>query len=95
MYTRNSRMVHRYFSSKSNLSAAEREAKLFDANEKMKAYYTNRPPIEVIQESKRRSSKRDREHGIQLAIGTFYSQETLWDAMKEESSLQLFKLSHQ
>jgi hypothetical protein len=50
---------------------AEREAKLIDANEKMKAYYVNRPPIEVIQESKRRSSQRDREHGIQLAIGTY------------------------
>lgn len=71
MYSKNTcRVVRRYFSTRPNLSAAEREAKLIDANQKMKAYYINRPPIEVIQESKRRSSQRDREHGIQLAIGT-------------------------
>lgn len=59
----------RFLSSKVPLTAAERDAKYLDASEKMKAYYINRPPIEVIQESKRRSSQRDREHGIQLAIG--------------------------
>jgi len=58
----------RFLSSKVPLTAAERDAKYLDACEKMKAYYINRPPIEVIQESKRRSSQRDREHGIQLAI---------------------------
>jgi len=42
------------------------------ANEKMKAYYTNRPPIELIRKSKSRSAKRDREHYLQaLVVGSF------------------------
>lgn len=53
------------------MTDAEREEALHQANEKMKAYYTNRPPIEVIQESKRRSQKRDQEHYIQALIGMF------------------------
>lgn len=61
----------RWLSSKKSMTDAEREEALHQANEKMKAYYTNRPPIEVIQESKRRSQKRDQEHYIQALIGMF------------------------
>jgi hypothetical protein len=55
--------------SSQRLTPQEREAALRDANEKMKAYYVNRPPIEVIQNAKKRSQKRDREHYIQALIG--------------------------
>jgi len=50
-------------------TAAEREELLKVANEKMKAYYTNRPPIEKIRQSKRNSnSVRDKEHYIQAVL---------------------------
>ena len=56
-------------SSSQRLTPQEREAALRDANEKMKAYYVNRPPIEVIQNAKKRSQNREREHYIQALIG--------------------------
>jgi hypothetical protein len=59
--------TRRFLSSK--LTEAERDLKMKEANEKMRAYYTNRPPIELIQKSKRRSKARDREHYIQALVG--------------------------
>ena len=59
----------RLLSSSSKMTEAEREAAMRVANEKMKAYYTNRPPIEKVMNSKRRSKRRDREHYIQAVIG--------------------------
>jgi hypothetical protein len=47
-----------------SMTPAEREAAIASANEKMKAYYTNRPPIEKLMNSKRRSKIRDRENYI-------------------------------
>lgn len=62
----------RLLSSSSKTSQAERDAILREANEKMKAYYTNRPSIEKIRESKRRRNpNRDREHYIQALVGMF------------------------
>lgn len=56
----------------SGLSKAESDAAMKEANEKMKAYYTNRPPIAKIINSKRRSKTRDREHYVQaLVFGSF------------------------
>jgi len=51
------------------MTSAERNAILRDANEKMRQYYINRPPIEVLNRKKKRNN-RDREHLIQLAAGT-------------------------
>lgn len=53
----------------SGMTEAEREAAMKAANDKMKAYFTNRPPIEKIINSKKRSEIRDREHYIQALIG--------------------------
>jgi hypothetical protein len=53
------------------LSKAERDAAIKEANEKMKAYYTNRPPIAKIINSKRRSKIRDREHYVQALVCEF------------------------
>jgi len=62
-------------SSSSKLTKVERELLLKEANEKMKAYYTNRPPIEKIRQSKRKAhAKTDREHYLQaLIVGTFFA----------------------
>jgi hypothetical protein len=53
------------------MTEAEREAAMKAANDKMKAYFTNRPPIEKIINSKKRSEIRDREHYIQALIGEY------------------------
>ena len=55
-------------SGSANLTAAEREAARQEANEKLRAYHVNRPPLEVIYKSKKRSRKRDAEHRIQIGI---------------------------
>jgi hypothetical protein len=55
----------------SGMTEAEREAAMKAANDKMKAYFTNRPPIEKIINSKKRSEIRDREHYIQALIGEY------------------------
>eukprot|EP00543_Licmophora_paradoxa_P006119 CAMPEP_0202443700 /NCGR_PEP_ID=MMETSP1360-20130828/2887_1 /ASSEMBLY_ACC=CAM_ASM_000848 /TAXON_ID=515479 /ORGANISM="Licmophora paradoxa, Strain CCMP2313" /LENGTH=158 /DNA_ID=CAMNT_0049059443 /DNA_START=114 /DNA_END=590 /DNA_ORIENTATION=+ len=54
------------------MTAGQRDAALKDANEKMRQYQLNRPSLEVIHESKRRSKQRDNEHYIQaLILGSF------------------------
>jgi hypothetical protein len=57
----------------SKLSSAEREAALRDANEKMKLYYTNRPPIDqVIKKRKFGEGPRSEAHFLQLfAVSSF------------------------
>mmetsp|Transcript_2486 Transcript_2486/g.2699 ORF Transcript_2486/g.2699 Transcript_2486/m.2699 type:complete len:184 (-) Transcript_2486:173-724(-) len=53
------------------MTAAERNAALRDANEKMRQYYINRPPIEVLQRKKKRNN-RDSEHLIQFAAASAF-----------------------
>ena len=53
---------------RTKMSEAERQAALRDANEKMKAYHVNRPSLEVIHNSKRRSRARQYEHDVQLSL---------------------------
>jgi len=55
-------------SSSANLTAAEREKALHEANEKMRSYYVNRPPIEVLQAKRRESQQRNGEHAIQKSL---------------------------
>lgn len=52
------------------MTAAERNAALRDANEKMRQYYINRPPIELLNNAKKKRNNRDGEHLVQLAAGT-------------------------
>jgi len=52
----------------SKMTAAEREAARREANEKLREYHINRPPLEVIYQSKRRSRQRETEHGMQLTL---------------------------
>ena len=45
--------------------------KMRQANEKMRQYHINRPPIHVLQKSKLRNSRGDQHLYIQLAAGKF------------------------
>lgn len=59
-------------SSSRAMSPSEREQALRDANAKMKAYADNRPSLALLEESKRRSRRRDSEHRAQAAlVGSF------------------------
>eukprot|EP00540_Astrosyne_radiata_P011898 CAMPEP_0116842642 /NCGR_PEP_ID=MMETSP0418-20121206/11633_1 /TAXON_ID=1158023 /ORGANISM="Astrosyne radiata, Strain 13vi08-1A" /LENGTH=205 /DNA_ID=CAMNT_0004473281 /DNA_START=75 /DNA_END=692 /DNA_ORIENTATION=+ len=64
-------LVRRH-SSSSKMSAAEREAAIRDANEKMRQYHVNRPPLPLIYERKRAIGRqRDAQHhSIQLLVVT-------------------------
>ena len=54
--------------SSKNMTAAERDAALKSANEKMRAYYQNPPQLT----KKRRSAQQDSEHRVQFAlVGSF------------------------
>jgi len=53
------------------MTPAERNAALRDANEKMRQYYINRPPIELLQRKKKRNN-RDNEHLIQFAAASAF-----------------------
>lgn len=50
--------------SSKNMTSAERDTAMKEANEKMRAYYQNPPPPR----SRKRSSQRDGEHRIQFAL---------------------------
>jgi hypothetical protein len=54
------------------MSAAQREEReqaLKIANAKMRDYHINRPPLELIEASRRRSKQRDAEHRMQFMLG--------------------------
>mmetsp|Transcript_18415 Transcript_18415/g.25964 ORF Transcript_18415/g.25964 Transcript_18415/m.25964 type:complete len:165 (-) Transcript_18415:1232-1726(-) len=51
-----------------HLTPAEREKVLHEANEKMRSYYVNRPPIEVLRAKRRVSQQRNGEHAIQKVL---------------------------
>jgi hypothetical protein len=52
-----------------SMTPAEKQAAIAAAKEKMKAYYENRPQVEKLLRSKRRSKISDRENYIISLIG--------------------------